>query len=144
MSLFNHVQTFIENRQRDNKYVLTCQEVKSDSTDSTKKIAITHEVPMGEHIALGDSLYFLSGKNIAHMKLVMQPTGKKPVETDMFYVHEADIFVGHRDIAGIHYQLTLKLFETGLDEYLLQISYHNIDDLRNHQATHDGTIHPLP
>lgn len=144
MSLFNHVETFVENRQRDNNYVLTCQEVHKDPADIHKKIAITHEVPVGEHIRPGDALFFEAGENNRSIIMVMLPNDGEPVTTDMFYVDHADIYIGHRDIAGINYQLTLKLFETGVKEYLLQISYHNSIDLHHNEASHDGTIHPLP
>ena len=144
MTLFNLVQAFIRTHQRDNSKVLTCQEVKKDPNDINKKIAITHEVPVGEHIAAGDALYFEKGNTTRSVVLVMKPNGQDPVTTEMFYVDHADIYTGQRDIHGVNYQLTLKLFETGLEDYLLQISYHNSNDFGHHHASHDGTIHPLP
>ncbi|MFC3195756.1 hypothetical protein ACFODZ_15985 [Marinicella sediminis] len=63
--------------------------------------------------------------------------------TQLRYVHNEDIFRGIRRLNQIDFELTVRLIYL-VRSPLLEIDYHRIDDHSGTNASHDGTIHPVP
>jgi hypothetical protein len=125
-----------------NDKILLCREYSSDGSNPIK---IEHELPPGIDINNGDEVFFSKNSKDSYINMKLYNSNNEEI-IEMNYIHGYDIFVGEHnlkiDAGNIKvYQVILKRILFG-DTWILEISYHDMEQQSGTKISHNGTIHP--